>query len=77
MSDSANFLKTASDVDIERALRNTVADLFADDNLENLTVKRVRRSVEQKLHLPDEFLKTHSRWANKSKEIITSATDFQ
>ena len=77
MSDTDHLPSHVSDRQIELALRSAVAALFADDDLENLTVKRVRRAVEKQLQLSPDFLKSHTTWAEKSKDIITTETDLQ
>ncbi|KAI9758546.1 MAG: beta-adaptin [Chaenotheca gracillima] len=55
---------------IEAALRNAVKHLFETDQLEELTVKRVRTRVTKELKLPEDYLKNDDVWKPKSKEII-------
>lgn len=61
---------TPSDKIIQTTLWKTVVDFFKADDLEFLTLKRVRAEAAEKLGLPEEFFKTDAKWKNKSKEII-------
>jgi hypothetical protein len=72
MSDSEDIPALPSDSRIASALRTTVADIFNSGNLEDLTLKRVRKAVEQQLKLPEDFLKTSQEWKEKSKDIVNS-----
>jgi len=77
MSDSEDAPSVPSDSRIDRALRDVVAALFKAGDLENLTVKRVRKSVEQQLALPADYFKSHDVWADKSKRVITEESEAQ
>ena len=59
-----------SDRELEEALRRTVQAICRTGDLENLTVKRVRKATEQELNLPEEFFKQLSVWKDRSKRII-------
>src|ERR1700743_142843 len=72
MSDSEDAPAIPSDSRIASALRTTVADIFNSGSLEDLTLKRVRKAVEQQLNLPEDFLKTSQEWKDKSKEIVNA-----
>ena len=71
-SDNPTHDVTPSMVKLERALRETVQRIYKEGSLEGLTIKRVRRAVEEELDLRDGFLKAHSDWNQKSKDIIQS-----
>ncbi|KAI9840899.1 MAG: hypothetical protein M1837_001226 [Sclerophora amabilis] len=66
-----------SDTAISTALRDAVKRVFASDQLENLTVKRVRATVTRDLALPDELFKSNEEWKAKSKEIIEEESAAQ
>lgn len=59
-----------SDERLERALRDTVANVFRSGNLEDLTVRRVRHATEKALGLEEGFFKGDPRWKAKSDQII-------
>ena len=59
-----------SDVELEQALRHAVQSICQTGNLQNLTVKRVRKAAEKNLKLPEEFFKLHQTWKDKSKAVI-------
>ena len=61
-----------SNVGLEKALRHTVQETYKAGNLEDITIKRVRKAAEVKLDLREGFFKSHSDWNQKSKEIIQS-----
>ncbi|KAF2457542.1 hypothetical protein BDY21DRAFT_363814 [Lineolata rhizophorae] len=67
----------APDAMIEGALRGAVAKLFAESRFEDLTVKRVRRTVEEELQLGTDFLKTDKNWGQKSKDVIADEVSAQ
>jgi len=69
MSDSEESMSLPSDDKIEQTLRDTVANLFASGKSEEITVKRVRTIVEEKLGLPQDFLKSQD-WKARSNTII-------
>ena len=60
------------DAQLERALRDAVRAVYGNGDLENLTVKRIRRGVEEELGLDEGFFKEVEGWKNRSKEIIQS-----
>lgn len=57
--------------DLENALRAKVQQIFRLGNLDELTVKRVRRAVEAELGLEVDYFKDEV-WREKSKIIIGS-----
>lgn len=59
------------DSDLENALRVKVQQIFRLGNLDELTVKRVRRAVETELGLELDHFKDQA-WREKSKSIIES-----
>lgn len=61
---------TPSDARLEKALRNTVANIFRTGKLEELTVKRVRLATETALGLEEGFFKAHEEWKTRSDRII-------
>lgn len=72
MSDSSLSDGHPSDATLEQALRNAVRKVYKSGKLEELTVKRIRKSTEGKLDLQDDFFKNDSAWKEKSKDIIQS-----
>ncbi|KAI9820873.1 MAG: hypothetical protein M1832_003506 [Thelocarpon impressellum] len=65
----------ASDAALARGLREVVGEVFGSGVMDNLTVKRVRAAVEEKLHLEPGFFKSDGRWNAKSKSIITAESE--
>jgi hypothetical protein len=59
-----------SDQTLEKGLRDEVASIFKSGNMEELTVKRVRLAVENKLGLTAGYFKTTGDWKARSEEII-------
>lgn len=59
------------DSDLENALRAKVQQIFRLGNLNELTVKRVRRAVETELGLEVDHFKEEV-WRGRSKSIIES-----
>lgn len=59
------------DSDLENALRAKVQQIFRLGNLDELTIKRVRRAVEIELGLEVDHFKEEA-WREKSKSIIES-----
>lgn len=59
------------DSDLENALRAKVQQIFRLGNLDELTVKRVRRAVETELGLAADHFKEEV-WRGRSKSIIES-----
>lgn len=58
------------DIKLEDALREAVQDAFRKDDLENLTVKRMRHKVETNLELEDDFFRKDPKWRETSKQMI-------
>ncbi|KAK4941806.1 hypothetical protein LTR66_014765 [Elasticomyces elasticus] len=73
LSDSSIFIPDHAT--LERALRDTVDDIYDQANLSQLTVKRVRAAVERAHDLPSDFFKNDAVWKDKSKGIISAAVD--
>ena len=55
---------------LESGLCDAVKEVFKLGNLEDLTVKRIRKVVEEKLGLDNDFFKSDKHWKDKSKHII-------
>lgn len=72
MSDLELSEVSSHDTDIKTALRETVQRCFRENRLEELTVKRVRSAVEERLQLPPDFLKSNPKWKECSKNIINN-----
>ena len=72
MSDSSLSDDAPSPVVLEQALRNAVKDVYRSGDLDNLTVKRIRKVVEADLDLEDDFFKNDPHWKEESKAIIQS-----
>ncbi len=72
MSDISIFDDTPSMAVLEQALRNAVKEVYRSGDLDNLTVKRIRKSVEADLELQDGFFKNDPEWKEESKSIIQS-----
>lgn len=75
MSDSESDAETGapgapSDQTLEQNLRDQVAAIFKLGNMEELTVKRVRVAVENKLDLTSGYFKSTGDWKARSGEII-------
>lgn len=68
MSDSESSTSLPSESRIEATLRKVVST----GNLEELTLKRVRKAAEQELGLPEDFFKTSLEWKDRSKTIVTA-----
>ena len=62
----------SDDVQLEGALRAAVRKVYARGDLGNLTIKRVRASVERRLGLGEDFFKTDGIWKDRSKDVIRS-----
>ncbi|KAF4301575.1 hypothetical protein GTA08_BOTSDO10798 [Botryosphaeria dothidea] len=65
------------DAKIEQALRRLVRDLWLAGDHDNLTVKRIRKSAEEQLRLPDDFFRDDSTWKDRSKTVITDQVSVQ
>ena len=72
MSDSSLSDGAPSAAVLEQALRNAVREVYLSGDLDNLTVKRIRKAVEADLDLPDGFFKNDTVWKEESKIIIQS-----
>ena len=72
MSDTSASMSVPSDAKLERALRDAVRDVYKNGDLENLTVKRIRKAVQEKLALEEDFFKSNDRWKEESKSVIQS-----
>ncbi|KAL6721186.1 hypothetical protein ACLMJK_000288 [Lecanora helva] len=72
MSESSLSEDTPSDATLEQALRQAVQLVYKSGNLEDLTVKRIRKSAEKALGLPEDFFKSDADWKDKSKNVIQS-----
>lgn len=72
MSSSSLSDGTPSEVVLEQALRNAVREVYRNGDLDNLTVKRIRKSVEASLDLQDDFFKNDPTWKEDSKTVIQS-----
>lgn len=62
--------KSPSDAQLEKGLRDTVANVLRVGNLEELTVKRVRLATEKALGIDEGFFKRDEQWKTKSDQII-------
>ncbi|CAL5866243.1 uncharacterized protein PFLUO_LOCUS450 [Penicillium psychrofluorescens] len=62
---------------LEKALREAVAAIFKAGNLEELTVKRVRLTVEKKLGLEEGFFKNTGEWKARSDRVIKDEVEVQ
>ncbi len=72
MSDTSISDGTPPMAVLEQALRNAVKEVYRSGDLDNLTVKRIRKSVEADLKLQDDFFKNDPEWKEESKIIIQS-----
>ena len=72
MSDSSLSDDPPPDATLEQALRHFVQLLYQSGNLEDLTIRRIRKSVEENLNLQENFFKTDAKWKEKSKMVIES-----
>ncbi|MCJ1285738.1 hypothetical protein MMC26_005079 [Xylographa opegraphella] len=61
---------------LEQSLRNAVRGVYEKGNLEELTVKRMRKAVEKDLNLQEDFFKK-PMWKDKSKQIIEEEAESQ
>ena len=55
---------------LEKALRKDVTEKYKAKDFEELTVKRVRHAVEEKLGLEHGFFRNTGGWKRKSEEVI-------
>ncbi|CAG7918465.1 unnamed protein product [Penicillium olsonii] len=81
MSDSESDAEAAAsspfDQALEKGLRDEVNAIFKSGNIEELTVKRVRLAVENKLGLTAGYFKTTGEWKTRSEEIIKNEVETQ
>ena len=69
-SDSSTSDKRPSDAKLESALREAVQDVYKTGNLEELTIRRIRKTVEEWLGLDEGFFKTDAVWKDQSKVVV-------
>lgn len=69
MSESPLSDVSPSDRDLELALRHAVQVVYRTGDLEQLTVKRMRKAAEEELDLQEGFFK-EPVWKDRSKAII-------
>ncbi|RMJ25595.1 hypothetical protein PHISP_03516 [Aspergillus sp. HF37] len=62
---------------MEKALRDTVARIYHEGNMEDLTVKRVRAAAEKSLGLDEGFFKADASWKGRSDGIIKDEVGVQ
>ena len=73
MSDSSlSGIDAPTDATLEQALRNAVQKVYKTGNTDDLTVRRIRKAVEEDLELQEGFFKNDSIWNTKSKTVIQS-----
>ena len=73
MSDSSlSAVDALTDATLEQALRNAVQKVYKTGNTDDLTVRRIRKAVEEDLDLQDDFFKNDPIWKTKSKTVIQS-----
>lgn len=72
MSDSSLSDGAPSDGVLEQALRKAVREVYRSEDVDKLTVKQIRKSVEADLGLQDDFFKDDPAWKAQSKNIIQS-----
>ena len=61
-----------TDATLEQALRSAVQKVYKLGNTEDLTVRRIRKAVEEDLDLQASFFKNNPVWNTKSKSVIQS-----
>ncbi|KAL4779806.1 hypothetical protein BJX76DRAFT_339683 [Aspergillus varians] len=76
-SDQSNTSPQTSDKGLERALRETVANIFKTGKTDELTVKRVRLATEKALHIEEGFFKSNSDWKARSDQVIKNEVEVQ
>ena len=69
MSESSSSDAAPSDKVLERSLRHAVQAVYRSGDMEELTVKRIRKAAEEALKLHDGFFKGED-WKDRSKRII-------
>ncbi|KAG8529314.1 uncharacterized protein KY384_005950 [Bacidia gigantensis] len=75
MSDTSRSDTVLSNSELERALQDAVRNVYKREDLGNLTVKRIRKAVEEQLDLEVDFFKNHIDWKDRSKDVIQSEVD--
>lgn len=68
---------SADSAHLEQALRDAVRKIWDSGNHDGLTVKRVRKAVEEQLNLSQDFFKNDDVWKHDSKDIITHQVELQ
>lgn len=66
-----------SNAKLDRALRDAVQVCFKKDDMDSLTVKRVRAAAADTLHLESNFFKNDAVWNEKSKVVIMEEVERQ
>ena len=72
MSGSSLSDPPASEETLENALRSAVRSVYRKGDLEDLTLKRLRKAAEQDLGLESDFFKNDATWKIRSKSVIES-----
>ncbi|KAA6411496.1 MAG: hypothetical protein FRX48_04776 [Lasallia pustulata] len=75
MSDSSLSDGPPSGATLEHALRRAVQNVYTSGDLEQLTLKRIRKAAEEDLDLQDGHFKQDTVWKEKSKAIIESEVE--
>ena len=70
MSTSSLSNGPPADATLEQALRKAVQQIYKSGDLENLTIRRLRKVAEEDLDLDDDFFKIDPIWKEKSKNVI-------
>ena len=71
MSDSSLSGSDApTDATLEQSLRNAVQKVYKMGNMDDLTVRRIRKAVEEDMDLQEGFFKNDPIWNTKSKSVI-------
>ena len=61
-----------TDATLEQSLRNAVQKVYKMGNMDDLTVRRIRKIVEEDLDLQEGFFKNDPIWNTNSKSVIQS-----
>ena len=59
-----------TEVELEQALRQAVRKVYENGDIEDLTVRRIRKTTEERLALANDFFKDDPQWKERSKLII-------
>lgn len=70
MSSSSLSDGAPSKAALKQALCDAVRKVYKSGDLDNLTIKRIRKIVEADLDLQDDFFKNDPTWKDESKNII-------